>query len=269
VKDLFFLDIGENPHSQVSLILAFRSQNLDTVVSTWEIARKKYQTQFARNLEQDLFYKATYLMRLAEDSVSLQILSPFYKLRFYTEKGKLQTEVERDTVRTQTPKPIKIDLKPLKLDAATFRAKYGAEKVFEKVHAFALKRYEKKKPDCKERNPKVKLLYQDENQLKLEVQDLCAEVLVEEGQPLPCRLYQKLGYECNWRTRELLVLTFTYIPDEANKNYTLSLTIDGKVGSGYYDSLPRSGYREIEEDYPDEFKRYADGLMLELRKYLR
>ena len=104
--------------------------------------------------------------------------------------------------------------------------------------------------------------------LRFEIKDLDREVLTDAEQPYWCQLIKKMGFaDCNWVRREMLAFKVTHktLP---TGGFRLGITIDGKVGSGYYDKIRDNAYKPMTTDFNDYLERYAERFRLELRNYL-
>lgn len=130
--------------------------------------------------------------------------------------------------------------------------------------AFAAEKYAT--PKCEGRKPQVKRL-PNEDYLRFQVSNLCREVLTDEQNPIVCRWLRTFGYDCNWIKRELLTFTVIYIPTDTG--FQLNITLEGKVGSGYYEDIRRDGYMDMEVDFKSYLEEYADIIAQEIKDYLR
>lgn len=270
VLDYRLLPQNKVKHAHFSLRLKMVPEDNDSAISIWRGLKGNYLIQKNEAIEEALFNKITYLVQVPEDYCSIQILKPdgAPKYKIYTKNGVLV--VYEDVLKSIEPDPIYLSYNRTgKLTQAQFEEKYTKEYVLDKVFQFAQQRYQVKKPNCEGRRPVVNRLRSSENQLRFEVLDLCLEVLTDESENPICSFYQYLGGDCNWKTREWLTCTFTYIPNPANGSFNLALRIDGKVGSGYYDTLPRGAYHEMETDYKSYLEGYADKIMVQLENFLK
>ena len=128
--------------------------------------------------------------------------------------------------------------------------------------AYAKERFER--TSCAERYPEVRVL-EDRDVLRFKVVDLCKEVLKDESSVV-CGWLRSFGFDCNWAKRELLTFIITH--EETLDGIRLKVTIDGKIGSGFYANVRRGGYISMEPDRDEELSEYALVFSNELRKML-
>ncbi len=131
------------------------------------------------------------------------------------------------------------------VEVAEFLGASVREEVFEKVYKYALERG----------------VWEGEGKgLRFEVKDLCKEVITESRAPLICYW---LPIDCKER-REWLTFTITY--KETGKGFKLTCVLDAKVGSGYFGTVGRGAYYDMEIDFEEYLKDYADSFKLELQE---
>ena len=259
---------------QVSLYLAFPTENADSVVAAWAQLKKDYGTlNTGLSLEQALFYKMLHLMELRESATNLQLYDTYDTRKepcFYR-----SIYVKEDVFRVDSSgcksKVLDIYVSPSDLQAAkkptnaAFQKQYTQQYVFDKTYQYIKKRYERN--TCVGRNPTVSAPHIDGNVMRFDVTDLCKEVLINAQNPDVCAFLDKYVKPCNWITREKLAFTFVY---QAKDNaFQLKCTLDGKVGSGYYDQVGRGGYLDMEIDFDGYLSDYANKLQYELKDILR
>jgi len=256
-----------------SLRLLFLTQNEDSAYRIWQGLENAFNEKEKVSLEEILFNKMTYLVQVPDTFCSIQIQIKGNDrdkslLRIYTKNNILILDNVKG--KSVEPAPIRITMDGKKMTQTQFKAKYSQEKVFQKIMVFAKNRYETKKPNCEERKPQVKQLRSAENQLRFEVLDLCVEALCDEKENPLCEIYKKIVGDCNWKTREWLICTFTYLPNANGRGFSLYLSIEGKVGSGFYDELTRDAYHNMEIDHKEYLEHYANNvIMKELGDYLK
>ncbi len=118
--------------------------------------------------------------------------------------------------------------------------------------------------NCKNRHPTVTLINRIDL-LEFKVTDLCMEV-IPGGNPRLCAYLDSWGFDCNWAEREMYVFRIVY--DELEEGFRLTLEIDGKVGSGWYDQVSLDGYLSIEDDFGEAFAEYAKIITNEIHQQL-
>lgn len=254
----------------LSLYLEMPFGDIDSVVVAWDSLKKHFDRHHAISLEQQLFYKLAQLMEVRQDLVDVQLYDtydlrrePLFMRGIYFEAG--QVQVEQSTPRSKTRH---ILLKPdteagkaasvLALQQACTQAA-----LFEQVLAFAEARYTTQ--PCKGATPTVTVL-ESESVLRFEVVNLCREVLIDEAQPTLCSILRTFGYPCDWAKRELL--TFTVACRNTAEGIEMSIIIDGKYGSGFYEQVRRGAYLDMEIDFDDYLERYADTFRESLKRQL-
>lgn len=259
---------------QVSIYLALPFENPDSCFAAWQQLKKDFSSKNPGNtLEKQLFYKAAHMLELRRSLVVVQLFDTYNikkdpcfirAIHSSGESVKVDSTGCKSEVRTVRIDPT--DLKNTKTAKQDFSGRMRQDVVFEKIHQVAKARYERQKPGCDGRHPSVDPPFIDANIMKLEVNDLCKEVLTDETNHTVCEWLKLFGKPCNWIARERLVLTFTYI--QRGQGYELRCEIEGKVGSGYYDQVKRGGYLDMEVEFDEELKHYAEGFQRELKSVL-
>ena len=256
---------------QVALYLAFPTENADSVAAAWDQLKKDYAAlNTGLSLEQELFYKMLHLMELRQSVANVQLYDtydtrrePCFYRGIYVKDGMFR--VDSSGCRSQR-RDIYVspgDLSGAKKHAVeTFQKQFTQQYVFDKIHEYAKQRYERKA--CENRNPTVSPPQIDGNFMRFEVTDLCKEVLKDEQNNAVCSFLNKYFKPCNWIKREKLTLSFVY--QTRDNGFWLKCEVEGKVGSGFYDSVGRGGYLDMEIDFDGYLKDYADKLQYELKK---
>lgn len=259
---------------QVSLYLAFPTENADSVVAAWKQLSKDYRAlNTGLSLEQTLFYKMLHLMDLRQSVANVQLYDtyntlkePCFQRAIFIKNGAFH--VDSSTCKSKSldiyisPGDLKATRKP---SNAAFQKQYTQSYVFDKIHRYAKQRYEQN--TCAQRTPKVSAPQIDGNVLRFEVTDLCKEVLKDTKDNAFCAFLNKHVKPCNWIQREKLVFTFVY---QAKENaFQLKCELEGKIGSGYYDTVGRGGYLDMEIDFDGYLSDYATKLQYELKDILK
>lgn len=261
----------EVKEKELNLFLSFPFSDVDSIMTAWEALKAQFESASPLSLEQQLFYKATTLMEVRQQLVSVQLYdtydlreTPLFMRAIYFEDGQVRIEESnpRDKRRAiqMQPRPANDGKTPSVED---FQRRYSREKVYECIYEYARNRYEQDK--CEDRYPRVRLL-EDQEVLRFEVSDLCREVLTNQSDPVLSRILNRLGYPANWAKRELLTFTITH--ESTTNGFRLILLIDGKYGSGFYSNVRRGGYLSMEIDFDTELELYADELTVQLRRML-
>lgn len=256
---------------ELSLYLAFPYQDLDSIVIAWRDLKIAFEKTHPLILEQELFYKMAHMMEVRQSVANVQIYDtydlrkePLFSRAIYFENDSVK--VESSNPKSQTREvDIQIDdfSKMKKMSKAEFQKKFDRESVYDSIVQYATKKYEQKK--CEDRSPKLRIL-ETGTTLRFEINDLCREVLTDEANPLLCQILQKFGYDCNWAKRELL--TFTIVQRPIDNGFQLSIEIDGKYGSGFYEKVRRGGYMDMEIDFKAYLERYADEFKEEIKRMI-
>jgi hypothetical protein len=259
---------------QVALYLAFPTENADSVTAAWAQLKKDYNAlNTGLSLEQALFFKMQHLMELRESLANIQLYDtydtrkePCFYRGIYVKDNVFR--VDSSGCRSVgmdiylTPSDLKAAKKP---SDTAFINQYTQQFVFDKIYQFAQQRYEQTL--CYDRNPKVSTPQIDGNIMRFEVTDLCKEVLKDAKNPDICAFLNKYVKPCNWITREKL--SFTFIYQTKGDAFQLKCELDGKVGSGYYDTVGRGGYLDMQIDFDGYLTDYANKLQYELKDILR
>lgn len=257
---------------RVRLYLGFYTAATDTIWSIWEQIKAAHDAQGALKLEEYLLFRMCNTMSLRQQAAVIEIYDtydlsrePLFFRGIYYDGGRVRV-VEQNPRGAQLrhimvqPSDIKIGNRRGRLD---FSKQYTREYVFGQVLQFVQRKYAQS--PCDQRKPEIHLKPHDEY-LRFDVSDLCREVIKDAQNPTICRWLNLLGYSCNWTTRELLSFTFVYVPTQ--NGFSLHLTLEGRVGSGFYKDVKRRGYMDMELDFKQELEEYADAIALEIKKYL-
>lgn len=257
---------------RVRLYLGFFSTNTDTVADTWRALKEVHEAQPGPTFEEALFFRMTNLMGLRQSAAVIEVYDTYDLSRESLFSRAIHFRDGHVVVEENNPKSIQTRLITIPAAAVKTNSKsgkaavpkaYTKEYVFDQIMLFARQKYAKS--PCDLRYPAVHPKPHEEY-LRFDVSDLCREVIKEAENPTVCQWLRRLGYSCNWTTRELLSFTFIYLP--AADGFSLHLTLEGRVGSGYYDSVKRSGYLDMELDFKAELEAYADAIVLEIKKHL-
>lgn len=250
----------EVKQTELSIYLEFTVEKFDSIKLAWDLLKETFEAESPLSLEQQLFYKAANLMDIRQSLLNVQIYDtynlskePFFFVGIFHNGSevKVQEEIGARSVSEEiTLRPVENTDKERAL--VSFRQKFTQKFMFEEILKYAENRYGE--IACEERYPSVELI-EKETILRFEVMDLCKEVLTDETQPTLCATLGALGYDCNWVKREMLIFTITY--EEVSDGVKLTVDIDGRFGSGFYDEVRRAGYIPMDEDYKDYLERYA------------
>lgn len=270
------LDIKED---QLALYLEFPYQDLDSIISAWDLIKTRTESQSQLSLEEQLFYKFTLFMELRQTRGNIQIYDT-YDLReeplffrgiyFDSDSGKV-------LVQSNDPKSqiVYIDLPGNDVEGANGTrtiVDQPASKaaLFDKILAFAENEYEDNN-SCSNRDPHVQTL-ENENHLHFRVKDLCRVILDDYNSSGPvCQLMDFFGFDCDNTTREMLDILISYDQRTGYSGGTLEINITGKFGSGYYSQVARGAYQDMEGDprFLSYIEDYARTFKLRLQKYLQ
>lgn len=259
---------------QVALYLALPYENADSVQAAWAQLKKDYQAlNTGLSLEQALFFKMQHLMELRESLANIQLFDtydtrkePCFYWGIYVKDGLFRVDSSGCKSKSLDIYVSPADLKSAKKPSSgDFQKQYTQQYVFDKIHQYARKRYERNV--CTGRNPKVSAPHIDGNIMRFEVTDLCKEVLKDAKNNEFCAFLSQYVKPCNWIQREKL--TFTFIYQAKDNAFQLKCEMEGKVGSGYYDQVGRGGYLDMEIDFDGYLTDYATKLQYELKDILR
>ena len=253
---------------ELSLFLAFHYEDIDSIANAWKKLKTDYERVSATTLEQELFYKMVNLMEVRQSMANVQIYDtydlrkePLFFRGIFFKDGAVKVEESNPRSKIEEMVLSPVDFKKMKSwSVQNFQQKYDRQTVYDKIFACARQRFERKV--CEQRSPKVRLL-ENQEVLRFEVTDLCREVLTDEANPLLCQILRGLGYDCNWVKREMLIFEVTY--RETTTGFQVRIELDGKYGSGLYETVRRGGYLSMEIDFDDYLERYSDSF----REYLR
>ena len=103
--------------------------------------------------------------------------------------------------------------------------------------------------------------------LRFRATDLCREVLTDAANPTLAKILNNFGLGVNWVKREKLDILIAY--EELPKGFKLTITIDGKYGSGLYNQVGRGGYYSMEGDFDEYLENYADAFKELVREAIK
>ena len=257
---------------RVRLYLGFKASGADTIVDIWNQLKASHESRPGPKFEESLHFRMCNLMGLRQQVAVIEIYDtydlsrePLFFRGIHYDAGRVQ--VQENNPKGALPRYINIRPSDIKSSSkagnAAFSKQYTKDYVFEQIMQFARQKYAISR--CDQRNPEIHPKpYED--YLRFDVTDLCREVIKEAQNPTICKWLNRLGHNCNWTARELLSFTFVYLP--TNDGFTLHLTLEGRVGSGYYTDVKRRGYMDMELDFKQELEDYADAIVFEIKKYL-
>lgn len=257
---------------RVRLYLGFYAADADTIRGIWEQIKSAHDAQGGPKLEEYLLFRMCNMMSLRQQAAVIEVYDtydlsrePLFFRGIYYDGGLVRV-VEQNPRGAQLrhimvqPSDIKTGSRRGRVD---FSKQYTREYVFGQVLQFMQRKYAQS--PCDHRKPEIHLKPHEEY-LRFDVSDLCREVIKDAQNPTICQWLRLMGYSCNWTTRELLSFTFVYVPTQ--NGFSLHLTLEGRVGSGFYKDVKRRGYMDMELDFKQELEEYADAIALEIKKYL-
>jgi hypothetical protein len=273
---------------ELALYLAFPFSNADSVTTAWWQLKNEFQQHSSLSLEQQLFFKMTHILELPQELGNVQLYDtydpraePCFYRGIYFDSTNAELKVDSNSCKAISRE---IDFDPSDFSrlrkAATFdwnsgqighhtlspaelRRRYPKSEVFDLIEKYACAHF--RSQPCGDRVPEFHVL-QRKQLLRFEVANLCKVVLDGENHAL-CSLLSSLGYSCNWAKREKLIFTFTY--RDSPQGFVLDCSIDGLVGSGYYETVRRGGYINMEVDFDQELEFFADRFKEDIRLLLK
>lgn len=261
------------------LYLGFYATDADTVLAQWERLKLDYKTLLrGDSLEKELYDRMLFLMAVPPGQGEIRLfntydlsITPCFARRIYTQNGQLRTAVKfcKSEDRQIRIAPCNVSRNGKPISAKTFQQQFSKAVLFQKLKPFLTQKYAKGK--CDGRIPKITFL-NDTEELHFEVRDLCREILIDESNPWWCEVLYGVGYlntdQKNCIKRERLVAHITYEKNDGESGFVLKTKIDGAYGSGWYDNPRDNGYHDIQTDYPEYLRRYADKLNEEILQFL-
>jgi hypothetical protein len=259
-------DIKVEPE-ELSLYLAFQTEDVDSSMIAWKALKQTYEADFPISLEQQLFYKMVSLMEVRQSIANIQIydtydlkVEPLFFVGIYFDAGEVTVESSGHKSKNRDIEFTVEELsKRMNLSAEEVEKRFTKEYVFDTILAYSRKKFAAMQ--CENRQPNLRLL-ENRQTLRFEVSNLCREVLTDAANPLLCRLLDRFGKDCNWVKREKLDFTISYTP--TRDGFNIGVIIDGKYGSGYYETVQRGGYMSMEIDFDEYLEVYADAFVQEL-----
>lgn len=259
LKDLVIED------NRVYLFLGFNNEDIDYVWSAWNTLKESFENVNTITLEQNLFYKAVHFMQVDQEQIQIEIYDTYdlsrsnlFEILIYFEDGVVKEEKNFDkAIRkvVSVPKPNFV------LDHNIMNEKLikREEKriIFDRILAGAREYYSQESKKTPKRTPTFKEISKLDN-LRFEVANLTNEVVTDASQSLFCGLFRKLGFNCDWRPREVLTFTITYT--EEGDELLCSITVDGRLGSGVYEEARRTSYISLEVEHYSALDVYVESI---------
>lgn len=251
----------------VLLYLGFHTENADTVWAQWQQLKTGYRNLGgASSLERELFDKMAYYLEIRPEQGQVRLFDTYhlgktacFKTKIYALQDTVRTLEWRcmNEMRTVSVKASDLSASKKKLSSTAFKKQYGQQAVFDKLIPYFRNRYTRQQ--CDNRFPKFNLFSGGED-LHFTVNDLCKEVLTDESNPWWCKALYGAGCgSCkNCIKRERLDIRIRY--EASADGFRLVTDINAAYGSGWYDKPRDNGYHDLQLDYPQALKTYADQL---------
>ena len=262
----------------ISLDLGFYTTNSDTVTAQWNALKRQYEQQDrGTTLEEALFHKMLYFMEIKPTQGYVQLYNSYDTKKdlyvcFYRgikwADGKVAVKEEGCKTVVDSITVVPANLSNLRTVAkGDIARKSDKTPVFEQIKAYIERRYKAKLQECEFRKPEVTWL-DTEGELYFKVMDLCKEVLDDETNPWWCNLLEPACTTCrNCRKREYLEMHIRYVP--LATGYRIYVSIDAKIGSGWYQEVKRGAYKNMELDYKRYVEDYSKKFKTQLLEVLK
>lgn len=260
----------------LKLYLEFQFTDPDSVQNAWESLQLETRLRHGEDLETLLFFRALGCFDVDRDHLSLRIYDTYdldkdfcFKRKIYYLDGLLTVD---SVSRCRGPKTDYIPIQPGDLakvrpgqKTAPIAKRVSKAAVFEKTKAFLTKRYAAKR--CTGRPVRLAFTVDAPNldDQELVVFNLCDEI-IREDQPTLCQALRYFGHDCNWKKNEKITIRLRYRPN--GDGFLLDLSVEGRYGSGFYETEGRRGYHDMETDFDAELSEYTKRLVRELNQYL-
>ncbi len=256
---------------KISLYLSFPFNDTDSVTMAWRQLKREFERESPVKIEEKLFYQMVHMMGINQDMGNIQLydvydlrLEPCFFQGIYFESEAVKIDSFKCRSKSSEIKFEASDFTDMKRSARGEVFKIMSKKeAFDRIYSFANNYFSTK--ICKQNKPRIRLL-ESKRYLRFEVIDLCRIVLTDESQPTLCRILRTFGHNCDWVKREMLNFTFTY--ETIDDGFLLTCNIEGKYGSGHYDTVKRGGYIDMEIDFDEYLEAYAEEFKELLRKAL-
>lgn len=258
----------------VILYLGFYSENADSVIAQWNKLKEDYQAvDFSVTLEKELFNKMTWYLEVSPKQGEVRLFNTYnldsiacFKTKIYFQNDSIKTFQGfcRNEIRTVTVRAADLKIGGKKISTTTFRKQFTKKTVFDSLVPYLRNRYVLQ--NCDMRQPAFQLHGASE-ELHFVVTDLCKEVLYDESNPWWCEILEPWCQGCkNCIKRERLDVHIYY--EGTGDGFQLKLDVAASYGSGWYDKPRDNGYHNLELDYPQYLKQYADKLSKEIFDFL-
>ncbi|MCB0566203.1 MAG: hypothetical protein H6573_32165 [Lewinellaceae bacterium] len=247
-----------------------RDDLADYVRSAWRKLGAEYNKKNSIGLEAQLFLKMIHLMELEPGQATVQLYDTydtrlkeyvFYGIYYEGQGIKIDSSLTKDAFHS-----FPVYVPELAKSAQTgINVNIGHnDSTFRKIHAFARQRFEKSGASISEQ-----LVDFEEGIYVLSVKPLYREVLKDQQNLLICEWLRRLSLDCTTLKKEWL--TFTFVVNPTTYGYRLDCTLNGKCTEKSTLWNERGEYSNIDQDLKSWkiLKDYGDGLMTELRQFLR
>lgn len=259
----------------VILYLGFHTENADTVIAQWNKLKEDYQAvDSSVTLEKELFNKMTWYLDITPKQGELRLFNTYnldsiacFKAKIYFQNDSIKTYqgLCKNEIRSIAVRSADLQKAGKKTSTTAFKKQFTKNAVFDSLVPYLRSRYERQ--NCDMRQPAFQLHGHSE-EIHFVVTDLCKEVLYDESNPWWCEVLKSWACEgCkNCIKRERLDVHIYY--GATTDGFTLKLDVAASYGSGWYDKPRDNGYHNLELDYPQYLRQYADKLSKEIFDFL-
>lgn len=261
--------------TMLKLYLQFQYSDPDSVQNAWETLKIAVEQNSAQPLESILFFRAMGCFDVDRDHLSVRIYDTYDLDKDYCFKRKIYASHNIITVDsvTRCRGPVK-DFIPIQPGHLQIRkgqktpqndARVSKQAVFEASKNFLRQRFASK--TCAGRTVRTEFTIDAPNldDLEFVVFNLCDEIISEQ-QPGFCAALQYFGHDCNWKKNEKITIRLNYRAQKPG--FILDIAVEGRYGSGFYETEGRRGYHDMETDFGAELNEYAKRFKSELNAYL-
>ncbi|MFT4761604.1 MAG: hypothetical protein ACI9LN_003587 [Saprospiraceae bacterium] len=253
----------KDSYTELELHLLMETNSVDTAIAQWNQLEVDFMKNHGKSIQEELFNRFVHMMEIPPEQGNVQVYVkqangeyiPCFYVWVWREKGELITDKKFGDCKAMDFEVLVESTRTENIvdgESITTSKNLTATETFDFIEAYARERFEPER--CDERFPKVVQEARTSSKLTFYIEDLCQEVLKDEGTSPWCWIKESLGIDCNDMRRERLTFTFRY--DETDNGFKLECELDGKFGSGVY--RPRkSGYMDMEPDFEDYLEEYV------------
>ncbi|MDW8211278.1 MAG: hypothetical protein RMJ44_09340 [Cytophagales bacterium] len=267
---IFTLHSTERRGDSLRLYLAFQDNIRYAARSAWEQIDAKFRKEKGYPLPNRLFFAFVHIYKQTPDKAALFVFDTYdlnqavcMGVAVRMVNGELKTDYRYCKAKSEE---IVLEFNPTHRVGKMIGSGQVAQ-LRKKAQQFLREKYANKP---KEGYADLSPPGSSNPKAKIEVRGLRREVLYDAGNSWWCTFWNWFhsNEPCTAYPREKLLIEVLFTPEEG-RNWKMTCTVTGWVGSGSVEKLSDSGYRNMEEEFDSYLTRYTTLLTNELAAYFQ